>query len=100
METNWFFEMPWFVHVISVIALFYAIVIIRTLILEWKYKSWFDTDHGRFHEYDIIIDTGSAVRPKEPGILKNQRKEGWFIIYSDGFEWCVVEFNDIIKYKN
>lgn len=62
-------------------------------------KPYFKNKQGRFYKYDIVIDSGSVFRPKDPGVLKKAHDETWFIVYEDGFEWCLSGFKNIVRYN-
>lgn len=80
----------------------WSVAIIFVVALVWRVfpsnkKMFFYNVHGRFEIYDIVYDRGSAIRPVEPGILKNDG-EGWFIVYDDGFEWPMSGTRNIERF--
>lgn len=85
-----------------VISMIYTAVLASAFMLfviyevfPWKGRDFFYNLNGVFRVHDIVYDRGSATRPTVPGILKYDKKEGWFMVYDDGFEWPLSEFKNI-----
>lgn len=83
---------PLLVFEIGIAIIFFAFVFFK--VYPDRKQLWFYNHRGRFEVYDPVYDRGSATRPAEAGILKNDG-EGWFVLYTDGFEWPLSDIKNV-----